>query len=129
MEQDEKVSLPFMFVDALRHASKRFRKHPHWKRLEGTPWENDAAVIGADLMSDVARAYEARITELESLLAEAREVVKPFAFEGEIDDANGSYAITNFPGEDPDIYPVLLYVGASDLRRAAALSTKLEAQQ
>ena len=41
---------PLDFVNALDETKKRFREHPHWKMLDGTPWANDAPVITAELM-------------------------------------------------------------------------------
>jgi len=40
----------FTFTDALRIAQARYAAHPFWKRLIGTPWENDAPVIAAEFM-------------------------------------------------------------------------------
>lgn len=44
------------FVMALKLAKEKFHSHPHWRRLEGTPWENDAPVIAATLMTNAQRA-------------------------------------------------------------------------
>ena len=49
------------FVHALQTATARFKDHPHWRRLEGTPWENDAPVIAADLMCAILRDLRARL--------------------------------------------------------------------
>lgn len=49
------------FVHALKIATTRFKDHPHWSRLEGTPWENDAPVIAADLMCSLLRDLTARL--------------------------------------------------------------------
>ena len=38
------------YAEALAIARQRFRDHPYWSRLEGTPWENDAPAIAAQLM-------------------------------------------------------------------------------
>lgn len=38
------------FTSALKIARERFEKNPNWKRLDGTPWMNDAPVIAAELM-------------------------------------------------------------------------------
>lgn len=38
------------FTDALSVATARFASHPMWKRLEGTPWQNDAPAIAAELI-------------------------------------------------------------------------------
>jgi hypothetical protein len=47
---------PIDFHTALERAKTYYRSSRHWKMLEGTPWENDAAVFAADLMIDV-QAY------------------------------------------------------------------------
>ena len=50
---------PLNFVNALNETKKRFRAHPNWRMLDGTPWENDAPVITAELMRlPYARALE-----------------------------------------------------------------------
>lgn len=38
------------FTDALEKAKARFARNPNWKKLDGTPWRNDAPVIAAELM-------------------------------------------------------------------------------
>ena len=49
------------FVDALRVAQEKFAAHPLWTRLDGTPWQNDAPVIAAKLMCEIADALFARL--------------------------------------------------------------------
>lgn len=44
------------FTEALKDAQERYKASPIWKKLEGTPWENDAPVIAAELM---LKAYKA----------------------------------------------------------------------
>jgi len=41
---------PLDFLNALDETKKRFKAHPHWKMLDGTPWANDGPVITAELM-------------------------------------------------------------------------------
>lgn len=65
----------------------------------------------------------ARITELEALLAEAREVVEPLAEAGRIKLCGEWRDDQSVQGTD-----TAFFVKFGDLRRAAALSTKLEAQ-
>lgn len=48
----------FTFTDALAAAKARYEAHPMWKRLDGTPWANDAPVIAAELMIKSARTCE-----------------------------------------------------------------------
>lgn len=43
------------FTSALAVANARFRQNPNWRKLEHTPWENDAPVIAATLMCEVLR--------------------------------------------------------------------------
>lgn len=43
------------FTEVLQIAKARYQKNPNWKRLEGTPWENDAPVIAAELMCRMKR--------------------------------------------------------------------------
>lgn len=50
------IETPVNFHTALERAKTYYRSSRHWKMLEGTPWENDAAVLAADLMMDV-QAY------------------------------------------------------------------------
>jgi hypothetical protein len=50
------IEAPIDFHIALERAKTYYRSSRHWKMLEGTPWENDAAVFAADLMIDV-QAY------------------------------------------------------------------------
>lgn len=119
---DAKFELPFQFVNALRHARNRFEKHPHWKRLEGTPWENDASVIGADLMSDVARAYEAHLALLESVLAEAGEALEPFRKEAK-EWADRTDLANDYEIIDRESCAVMFSLG--DLRRAASVSNQI----
>ena len=38
------------FCTALDLAKKRFRAHPYWRAIVGTPWENDGPVIAAEMM-------------------------------------------------------------------------------
>ena len=38
------------FPTALELAKARFRAHPHWRTIAGTPWANDAPVIAAEMM-------------------------------------------------------------------------------
>lgn len=38
------------FPTALELAKARFRAHPKWSMLIGTPWSNDAPVIAAEMM-------------------------------------------------------------------------------
>lgn len=44
------------FTSALAIANVRFRQNPNWRKLEHTPWENDAPVIAATLMCEVLRS-------------------------------------------------------------------------
>lgn len=41
---------PLDFTNALAETQARFKAHPHWRMLDGTPWANDAPVITAELM-------------------------------------------------------------------------------
>lgn len=41
---------PLDFTNALVETRARFKAHPHWRMLDGTPWANDAPVITAELM-------------------------------------------------------------------------------
>lgn len=77
---------------------------------------------GEDLLGEL-RAARARITELEALLAETREVVKPLAEAGRIKLCGDWRDDQSVQGTD-----TAFFVKFGDLRRAAALSTKLEAQ-
>lgn len=52
------------FVVALAEAKKRFMAHPWWRRLEGTPWENDAPVIAAELARDESAKLRALLDRL-----------------------------------------------------------------
>ena len=76
------------FVSLLADAKERFRAHPLWARLDGTPWENDAPVIAAELARDAVRAAnlanalwkdaEQEVSELIALLVEAYPIVCSF---------------------------------------------------
>jgi len=52
---DVLTSEPMNFTDALGIANARYRQNPNWRKLAHTPWENDAPVIAATLMCEVAR--------------------------------------------------------------------------
>lgn len=52
------------FVAALAEAKRRFMAHPWWKRLEGTPWENDAPVLAAELARDESSKLRALLERL-----------------------------------------------------------------
>jgi len=64
---------PLTFIDALDQTQIRYRAHPHFKKLEGTPWENDAAVIAADMMVNAVKDHLSRIQELEDHVKALRE--------------------------------------------------------
>jgi len=65
---------PLTFIDALDQTQIRYRAHPHFKKLEGTPWENDAAVIAADMMVNAVKDHLSRIQELEDQVKALRDV-------------------------------------------------------
>lgn len=61
------TTAPLDFTNALEETRKRFRAHPHWKMLDGTPWANDAPVITAELMRlAYARGLEDAATAAEN---------------------------------------------------------------
>jgi hypothetical protein len=45
------------FTSVLKETRAQYEAHPHWKRLVGTPWENDAAVIAADMACRLVRKH------------------------------------------------------------------------
>lgn len=58
---------PLDFTNALDETRARFKAHPHWRMLEGTPWANDAPVITAELMRlAYARGIEDAATAAEN---------------------------------------------------------------
>ena len=62
------------FTNARQLAVNRFKASPIWKKLEGTPWENDAPTIAAELMC----MYAAECRVVSSLMAgEGEDSVSP----------------------------------------------------
>ena len=55
------IVIPMDFTQALRRARERFATNPNWDRLDGTPWENDAPCIAAQLMCEVVRSTTAQM--------------------------------------------------------------------
>lgn len=60
---------PLDVVLAQQYAKEAFERHTSWKYADGTPLSNDAIVIAADLMMQVAVSARSKIRELESRLA------------------------------------------------------------
>lgn len=68
------------FIHWLKIADERIRKHPHWRKIDGTPWANDAATIAATL---AAEAEQAALSALQAEVERLREALRPFADLGE----------------------------------------------
>jgi len=106
------------FIHWLKIADERIRKHPHWRKIDGTPWANDAATIAATL------AAEAEQAALSALQAEVREVTGPFAKAAVVSTDQEWQDQTYLSVNDSGYVELPCTVG--DLRRASALHEKME---
>ena len=63
------------------------------------------------------------------LLEDVRDALKPFADVdlSRLDPQDSTFALTQFPGEDPDRFPISAYIGWSDLVRATTTLARVEA--
>lgn len=110
------------FTLARQVAVERFKGHPMWKRLLGTPWENDAPTIAAELMCMYSQQFR-NVIEREAPTPNALKAAEDRGWNAGVLDARAVVGRVwgKYPPES-DEYAVLSEVADAlcALRRGAA---------